>query len=366
MSRSSEFGWPLPPRWLRATAGALALASVGLMGSASADEPLVVDGEEIASAELWAAAKEEGSLLYYTVNFEDNERGALEKFKEETGIDYSIVRLSGARMYERVLTEASGGQLKADLVSLTDFVMMDDLINREILTSYKVPQWDAISDSLKHPDGMWYTENQFAKVIGYNTEVWTPEQAPKSWKDLLDPKFKGQIGIQEAGSGGISWSTALFERKVVDDQFWTKLAENNPRLYNGLTPLSEDVARGEVTVGEMTPGLVRNQLEAGAPIGMFFPEEGVPAVGIIVGLTTVGDHPNAAKLYLSWLTSAHGGTVVSSIFGDWASNPKAAPPDLSKFGIELPSSDKLWLASHEDWVNLKDKWLAEWDQALRN
>lgn len=341
-------------------------ATIGLAGAAPAQEPLVIDGEEIASAELWDAAKQEGTLVYYTVNFEDNERAALEQFKEETGIDYSIVRLSGARMYERVVTESTGGQLKADLVSLTDFVMMDDLIERGILAPYKVPAWDEISDSLKHPDGMWITENQFAKVIGYNTEFWTEDEAPKAWKDLLDPKYKGQIGIQEAGSGGISWSTALFQRRVVDDGFWTKLAENRPRLYNGLTPLSEDVARGEVTVGEMTPGLVRNQLQAGAPIGMFFPEEGVPAVGIIVGLTTVGEHPNAAKLYLNWITSAHGGGVISSIFGDWASNPKAAPPDLTEYGIELPSADRLWLASQEDWINLKDKWLPEWDQALRN
>jgi iron(III) transport system substrate-binding protein len=344
----------------------VAAVTVGSVATASAQNALVVDGEEIASAELWDAAKKEGTLLYYTVNFEDNERAALDQFKEETGIDYSIVRLSGARMYERVVTESSGGQLNADLISLTDFVMMDDLNQRGILAPYKVAAWEEISDNLKHPDGLWITENQFAKVIGYNTEAWTAEEAPKAWKDMLDPKFKGQIGIQEAGSGGISWSTALFQRKVVDDEFWTKLAANEPRLYNGLTPLSEDVARGEVTVGEMTPGLVRNQLQAGAPIGMFFPEEGVPAVGIIVALTTVGEHPNAGKLYLNWLTSAHGGSVISRIFGDWASNPKAAPPDLSEYGIDLPSSDRLWLASREDWINLKDTWLPEWDKALRN
>lgn len=330
-----------------------------------AQDGLVVDGEVIADATLFDAAKEEGSLLYYTVNFEDMERGVLEYFKEDTGIDFDVVRLSTGRMFERVMTEYSGGKLEADLVSLTDFVLMGQLVDGGVLAAHRIINWDDIPDGLKQADGKYYTENRFAAVLGYNTARWSTDEAPKSWADLTDPKFKGEIGMQQAGAGGMSWNVVLFQRKVLGDDYWAKLAANEPRLYSSMSPLSDDLARGELTVGTVTVGLIRNLVQAGAPVSLNVPEEGAPAVPIMVGVTSVAKHPNAAKLYVNWLMSRRGGKVITDVIADWASNPAVPPPDLSQYGITLPSSDKLWTANADDWVKLREPWIAEWDKIYR-
>ena len=92
------------------TRAALVAAGLALAGTAQAQ--LVVNGETIADAALLQAAKAEGQFLYYTTNLEDNERAALDEFRKDTGIRSEVVRLNGSRMYERVMTEASGGKLE--------------------------------------------------------------------------------------------------------------------------------------------------------------------------------------------------------------------------------------------------------------
>lgn len=353
--------------YVKATLVAAGLAFAGnLVFPGMGQAQLVVGGETIADAALLQAARAEGQFLYYTTNLEDNERAALEEFRKDTGIRSEVVRLNGSRMYERVMTEASGNKLAADLINLSDFVLMQNVVDKNILVRHRVQSWDAIPADLKHPDGLFYVQNRYAKILGYNTARVKKEDAPKSWKDLLDPRFRGAVGIQEANSGGIGWTTAMLQRQVVDPQYWQKLAANRPKLYTGLTQASEDVARGELFVAEMLPAQGRAMLDAGAPIALAFPSEGIPASAILTGVTATAKNPNAAKLYLNWILSKRGGTVIAEKFLDWPTHPEAPAPTLTKYNITFPPATLLWMGKKEDWVNLKDAWIKEWDQAYRS
>ena len=353
-------------RRLLSTAGSMVIAAAAtVFNSAALSQGLVADGEQIADQALLEAAKEEGMLLYYTVNLEENERELLAEFKEATGVDFEVIRLNGSRMYERVITEYGGGQLQADLVSLSDFVLMQDLIDKGVLAAHRVPGWDEIPDDLKQPEALYYVQNRYAKAFGYNTAVLSEEQAPKSWMDLLDPELKGLIGIQQASSGGIGWTTILMQRQIISDDYWEKLAANEPRLYTGLTQASEDVARGELAVSEMLPIQGVRLMESGAPMALTFPEEGIPASAVLVGVTSVAEHPNAAKLYLNWVLSKHGGEAITRIFFDWATHPDVAPPSLEEYGLTLPPASQLWVADRKDWVELQEEYLKEWEQIFQ-
>lgn len=351
-------------RWSLAGALAAALTLAGTWSVQAQD--LVINGEKIADAALLKAAQAEGQLLYYTTNLEDNERAALEEFRKDTGIRYEVVRLNGSRMYERIMTESSGGRLQADLINVSDPILMQNVVEKGILAPHRIPWFDAISADLKHPQGLWYIENRYAKILGYNTARVKKEDAPKSWKDLLHPRFRGAVGIQEANSGGIGWTTAMMQRQVVDAQYWQKLAANRPKLYTGLTQASEDVARGELFVSEMLPAQGRAMLDAGAPIALAFPEEAIPASAILMGVTTVAKRPNAAKLYVNWVLSKRGGKVIAEKFLDWPTHPEAPAPVLAKYNITFPPASKLWMGDLKDWASLKEPWIKEWDQAFRS
>jgi iron(III) transport system substrate-binding protein len=328
-------------------------------------QDLVIDGEKIADAQLLRAAKAEGSLLVYTANFEDSERPLLERFQQDTGIKAEMIRLATGRLFERVMTEFSGKKLQADIVGLTDAELQTRLVEAGVLVPHDVPSASLIPAALKEPRGYYYAMNRFPAVLGYNTKAWTKDQAPKSWKATLDPKFNGQVGIVAAAIGGSSWSVALFQRKVVDPQFWEKQAANAPRIYTSSAPLSDDVVRGEVTVGTVQMGLVRNLAKVGAPIALHFPSEGAPTVASVVGATSVARNPNAAKLYLNWVTSRRGGRFITELFADYATHPGVPPPNLSQYGIDVPPADRLWMADPADSRALRDRWVIEWDQIYR-
>jgi iron(III) transport system substrate-binding protein len=342
----------------------LALGALGWATQATA-QPLVIDGEMIASAELVQAAKAEGALLVYTANFEDSERPLLELFRQDTGIKSEMIRLATGRLFERVMTEFSGKKLQADVVGLTDTELASRLVAAGALVPYRIPNWDAIPAALKEADANYYAMNRFPVVLGYNTKVWTKATAPKSWVETLDPRFKGQVGVVQAAAGGSSWSVALFQRTKVDPRFWEKQAANEPRIYTSSGPMAEDIVRGEITVGTVQMGLVKNLIKAGAPISLHFPKEGAPTVASVVGVTSVARHPNAAKLYLSWVMSRRGGKAIADIFTDYASHPAVAPPDLSQYGIDVPPPDQLWIADAAESRATRDKWIPEWDQIYR-
>jgi iron(III) transport system substrate-binding protein len=208
-------------------------------------------------------------------------------------------------------------------------------------------------------------ENRYAKVFGYNTAMLSEEQAPQSWDDLLDPELKGLIGIQKASSGGIGWTTILMQRQIISDDYWQKLADNEPRLYTGLTQASEDVARGELAVSEMLPIQGIRLMDSGAPMALSFPSEGIPASAVLIGVTSVAEHPNAAKLYINWVLSKPGGEAITRIFFDWATNPDVAPPTLEKYGLTLPPASQLWVADKKDWLELQTDYLKEWEQTFQ-
>lgn len=344
-------------------------AAAGLLAAAvvtPADAQLVVNGEQIADAALLAAAKKEGKLLYYTVNLEQTERAALEEFKKDTGIDYDVVRLNGNRMYERVVTEFGGNQLKADLVSLSDFGLMDDLIQRNVLVSYRIPWWDRIPADLKDANANYYVQNRYAKVFGFNTKLLTADKAPKSWNDLLKPELKGAVGIQKASSGGIGWTTVMMQRKVIAPDYWQKLAANKPKLYTGLTQAAEDVARGELLVSEMLPTQGVALITKGAPMALAFPSEAIPASAVLIGVTSVAPNPNAAKLYVNWVLSKRGGEAITKLFFDWATHPDVAPPSLDGYGLKLPPASALWTGDKKEWAELQTQWLKDWEKVFES
>ncbi len=352
---------------MRLRQGAAMLALLGVLSTPlpCAAQSLTVGGEEIADAALLKAAQAEGSLLVYSVNFEDMERALLDEFRKDTGIKFEVIRLSAGRLYERVMTENAGGQLKADIIDLTDLALIRKLKQDGILAAHKVASFDKLPAALKEPGGYYYAMNRYPAILGFNTQVVSKEQAPKSWADTLDPRFKDQVGITQVASGGSSWSVAMFQRKVVDPQFWQKQAANGPRIYPSYAPLSDDLARGEIGVGTVTIGLIRNLLKAGAPVFANFPAEGAPTVAVWCGVSAKATHPNAARLFLNWITSRRGGMAITAVFADYASHPDVPPPSLAEYGLTLPPPEKLWIADQQEADALHDQWFTEWDEIYR-
>lgn len=250
------------------TLGLTACASGG--GSASADgdgEALVIDGETIASAELYAAAQEEGQFVLYDSYPEEQNRAMLEVFTEDTGIEVELVRAVTSQLYERAVAESGAGRGVADVLGLNDLTLMNEVAERGILAEYESPMaLEALEEGQYDPEHRWYTGSQVTLAVAFNEKLVDEKDVPKSWDDLLDPKWEGKIGVTPVSVGGSAYSTYHMMRELGGEEYWEQLAGNSPKMYQSVVPLTQDLVRGEIALGISGPSVVSSQRAAGAPV----------------------------------------------------------------------------------------------------
>ena len=343
-------------------ASLLGVAAVALLiGSPAFGQALVKDGEEIADAKLMAAAKAEGRVDIYGTYPSENLESVLEQFKKDTGLALEYVRLPTSRMYDRVLAEFSAGKLEADYVDLTDLMLIKGWMERGILAAHKVPAFAKIQRELRDEQGRWYFIVRPIQVISVNTEVLKEADFPKSWKDLLHPKYKGQIGMPHLDAGGSATTLYAFWRMKVAPDSWERLAANEPRIYATAAPVQNDLVRGRTSVAFTGAAGVVTQIQNKAPLKIIFPEEGLAAFGAMGNVTTTAKHPNAARLWINYATSKYGSTLMSKT-GSYGTHMDSPPPVAA--GYTFPPQDKVFNVSIDDWEKIAANYPKEWREVF--
>jgi iron(III) transport system substrate-binding protein len=317
---------------------------------------LVIDGNQIADAPLYDAAKKEGKLLLYAT-YESHGMGLIvDKFKADTGLAVDVIRLPSAEMFDRATAEFSTHRLAADWVDTTDVTLTQKLADRGILTGYKVPDFSSLEPVLRDGSGKWYNILRSVMSIGVNTALVKPADMPSKWIDILDPKWKDKIGFANIDAGGTSFSFWFFLRQRYGLDAWRKAAAQNPRIGYSAQPVATDLARGEsVVVVDPIESMIAG-IAAGSPIKIVLPAGG-PAYGIFGGMTSVAPHPHAAQVWLNWITSKRGAAVLSSI-GSYSIRrdaPAAVVP-----GVSMPPSSSLYNIRSSDYVKSYVPFVKDW------
>lgn len=324
-------------------------------------QALVVGGEEIANAVLFAAAKKEGRVDVYGAYPTEAISPVLEGFKKDTGLALEYVRIPSSRMYDRVLAEFASNKLEADYADLTDLTLIKEWVSRGILAAHKVPWHDKIADNLKHPDGRWYYIVRPIYVIGVNTAEVAEKDYPKTWKETLEPKWKGKVGMQSIDAGGSAVTLHSFLRIKVADNAWTMLRDNEPRFQATIAPVISDLVRGRTPIAYVDANSIVAQTKDGAPLKAIFPTEGVASFGAFGNVTSTAKHPNAAKVWMNYVTSKRGSTLMSSS-GAYGTHPDATPPLAP--GLTFPPQDKVWTIQADLWDKISQPWQQEWKETV--
>jgi iron(III) transport system substrate-binding protein len=320
-------------------------------------QALVVDGEEIADAKLMAAARAEGGLYAYGVIQSGSMAELLDTFRKESGLRIEYVRVPTSKLYDRVIAEFSAGKLEADFADLTDHTLIKDWMSRGILAAHKVPSFDRIAPELKDKDGHWYSTVRAIQTIAVNTELVKEADYPRSWADTFDPKWKGKFGMQSIDAGGSALTLFAFLRMKVDPKAWEKIASLEPRTYATISPAINDLVRGRIPAAYATASTLSDQILNGAPIKILLPAEGMAAFGAMGNVTSSAKHPNAAKVYVNYLTSKRGSTLIAQA-GSYGIHPDSPPPEIA--GTKYPPQDKIWNISPDQWDDIHEKWVGEW------
>ncbi len=340
---------------------ALSVAVSALAHGEAGAQALVVNGEQIADAALFAAAKKEGRVDVYGAYPTEAIQPVLDGFKKDTGITLEYVRIPSSRMYDRVLAEFASNKLEADYADLTDLTLIKEWVSRGILAAHKVPWHDKIADNLKHPDGRWYYIVRPIYVIGVNTAEVAEKDYPKTWKETLEPKWKGKVGMQSIDAGGSAVTLHSFLRIKVADNAWTMLRDNEPRFQATIAPVISDLVRGRTPIAYVDANSIVAQTKDGAPLKAIFPAEGVASFGAFGNVTSTAKHPNAGKVWMNYVTSKHGSTLMATS-GAYGTHPDAAPPTAP--GITFPSQDKVWTIQADLWDKISQPWQQEWKDVV--
>ncbi len=307
--------------------------------------------QECCPKELVDAANKEGKLVLYTALLLDSEQIVMKEFnKKFPGVKVDIVRAPGARLFTRIETEAAAGKLGADVVDMTDLGLAKRIEN--VFADYAPPNAAKWKKETMVSPKLW---PRTVHVYGLAYNVALLKDPPKSWKDMTNPAYKGKMGLVIAGSGGTTWTNAMFQRKVLGEDYWKAVAAVEPRLFESNGPLATAVVSGEVQVAMLLVNATLPLKQDGAPIEVVYPTEGMPTTPGGAGITKTAANPNAAKLFLNWFLSLEGQNAMVGKLGfvsllNGADVPPGAPKDV-----------KLWIPEKAEYEQLRDKWIGEWN-----
>ena len=261
---------------------------------------------EAVTPALVEAARKEGKLAFYTaMDIPVAERFAKAFEAKHSGIAVRVERSGSERLYQRIEQERGSSIFAADVVNSADAAHFIVWKRNGWLAPY-VPEDVAAHFPPQHRDaeGMHVTTRIWLSSLGYNTKLVTAEEAPKSFADLLDPKWTGKlIKAHPAYSGTIMTATFQIARDL-GWEYFERLARQKVMQVQSSTDPPKKLALGERAV--MADGNDYNLVqlkEQGAPVEVVYPTEGTP---IITGPTAVfksAPNPNAARLFQAWLHS---------------------------------------------------------------
>lgn len=323
---------------------------------------LVINGEQIADQATYEAAKKQ-TLTIYTGYQEANQKVLNEAFTKDTGIQVEYVRDVTNKLSERILSEAGAGQLGADVVITSDYKVADNFAKAGIWAPYVPPVIKQMPE-LQHNAGAFVTLANVPVTFAYNTTGVSQAEAPKSWKDLLDPAYKGKIGLVQGTAGGSSIALNRFLSEKVDPDYWQKMAALEPKVYDSGGQRQEALARGELSVATAGTAAVNVAVkEDGAPIDYVVPEEGLVLFSFFAGKAAAAHNPQAAEVFLNYAMSKRGQSVVTQV-GDYAARPDVDPPMALDRKLPALGSDQVWLMPAEDELTYAAQDAAKWRQAF--
>ena len=266
----------------------------------AADQDIIVEG-----------AKKEGVLVVYTSMTVDQMQKILDAFKARYPfIQTTMFRAVGERLLTKIMTEAQTGKYDFDVVQSAESQAYF-LKKKNLLQKYISPETKNIQKPFFDPEGYWTAVYIMPNVIAYNTRMLKRNEVPKTDEELLNPKWKGKIGMDHTKPEWFAWKLKQMgeERGLT---YMRKLGAQEFQLYAGLSVITNLLVAGEFPLVLNT--YLHNVEEVkrkGAPVDWLV-QDPVFTKFQPLGIGSKASHPNAAKLFSDFVLSEEGQKIIAS------------------------------------------------------
>jgi iron(III) transport system substrate-binding protein len=260
--------------------------------------------------DIVAAAKKEGEVMFYGAITINSSKAIGDLFEKKYGIKLRHWRGDATELINRTLAEARAGKPAFD-VTLGNEVVMTTLNDKNLFATFDPPAAKGYPKQFRHAEQKMTPWRVLPYGINYNNHLLKAEEAPKSWEELLMPKWKGKFGMANPGIHVTTLQFVLSLEKLLGPK-WLKVVEGwakqEPRLGRSLADTIQPLTSGEVTTAI---GYIKDKFQYPGPIEYVRMNHYLASVSF-VALNRQAPHPNAARLFADFFL----GPEAQKLFGD--------------------------------------------------
>jgi len=305
-------------------------------------------------ARLVEAAKKEREVTVYTVTPPSNSAPVVSAFEKKYGIKVNLWRASSDAVLSRVITEGRAGKFDVDIIE--NNTLENEALHREkLLQEVRSPHVKGLLPQASAPHREWVGTAINVWIAAYNTDRIKKEDLPQSYQDLLDPKWKGRLGIEANNYHWFATLASAMGEERARTLFENIVSTNGISLRKGHSLLTQLVSSGEVpfalTVYNWNVPALKSK---GAPI------EGLALAPVIGQFRTVAlhrraPHPNAALLFYDFMLNE--GQQILAGLGEIVPSKSIDSP-YTRRPIEFIDPGKA--------LDMNDRWKKTWDEVIVN
>ncbi len=260
---------------------------------------------------LEEGARKEGEVVWYTsMSLTDFPKIVATFEKVAPYVKVRTNRLSQSSVMPKIETEARAGLFAVDVVGSAPMEMWQ-LKEKKFSAAYLSPELKAFPTGSYDPQGFWSSTEVTPLVLAFNTKLVSPEEAPRTYQNLLQPKWKGRMNF---GSDEYAWFSVMLDRmgKTKGVEYMRALARQQLHIPGGSSIMRVQLMlAGESAIVIAARGRRVTELkEKGAPIDYHLLDP-YPAEPNGLALMRRAAHPHAAILFIDWMLSEEGQTVLA-------------------------------------------------------
>ena len=272
------------------------------------------------SPETAQSAKKEGEvMLYGAVTIEASKPiGGL--FEKRYGIKLKHWRGDATDIINRITTEARAGKHFFDVV-LGNETVMTTINDKGFLDVFDPPSARGLPNHIRQPDHRMTPWRVLPYGINFNSRRLKPDQAPKTWEDLLHPRWKKKFTMANPGIHVTTLQFVLSLEKILGAK-WLSVVEGwarqEPRLTRGLAEGVQALTSGEVPVAI---SYIKDKFQYAGPIEYVRMNQYLASVSFI-GVNRRASHPNAARLFADFFLGPDAQQIFGNL-GEYVFHPQA-------------------------------------------
>lgn len=247
-------------------------------------------------------------LIVYLNDFDDV---IADMFKEATGYDVEVVSGNSAEIMSRIAAEKGNPQW--DVVWIDSMYDVYNLAgDGELMTDFEPENAVNLTDFSKTlvPENkcMYPTDIHAAGVLVYRKDVWSEADAPKTFADLTDEKYKDQVGMADPGVAAPAYPLAAYFMDTLGleagEEYFTTLFDHGLKVFPKNPQVVQALAGGDISIAMLQETNAYDMVASGEPITIIWPEDGAPGSTRVAAISAQSEQPEIAKMFVNFLLDA--------------------------------------------------------------